>query len=98
MFGIGNRDLIQSNWEQRIANSIRTRGICHYEYKEWGIKTLKTDSPLLKAFCRTSFEDFGFSNGVEEVYLTLCLNQYVPPEKQYKTKFKWEEDLHEADT
>lgn len=98
MFGIVNRDLIQSNWEQRIANSIRTRGLCHYEYKEWGIKTLKTDSPLLKAFCRTSFEDFGFSNGVEEVYLTLCLNQYVPPEKQYETKFKWEEDLHEADT
>jgi len=97
MLGIGNRDLIQTNWKQRITNSIRTRGLCQYEYKKWGIKALKTDSPLLKAFCRTTFDEFGFTNGVEEVYLILCVNQYVPPEKQYETKFKWEEDLYEAD-
>lgn len=97
MLGIGNRDLIQSNWEQRITNSIRTRRLCHYEYKDWGTKILKTDSPLLKAFCRASFHDLGFTNSVEEVYLILCINQYVPPEKQYETKFKWEEDLYEAD-
>ena len=96
--GIGNRDIIQTNWNQRITNSIIAKGFCHYEYKHPGIKVLKTDSTFLKAFCQTTFDDLGFTNGVEEAYLILCLNQYVPPEKQYKSQFKWEKDLYETNT
>lgn len=98
MLGIGNRDLIQTNWVQRITNSIRVSGLCHYEYKDWGIKVLKTESTLLKAFCGTSFENLGFADNVEDLYLILCLNQYVPSEKQYESRSKWEKNLHETDT
>lgn len=98
MLGIGNRDLFQTNWVQRITNSIRVSGLCHYEYKDWGIKVLKTESTLLKAFCGTSFENLGFADNVEDLYLILCLNQYVPSEKQYESRSKWEKNLHETDT
>lgn len=98
MLGIGNRDLIQTNWVQRITNSIRVRGLCHYEYKDWGINVLKTESTLLKAFCGTSFKNLGFADNVEDLYLILCLNQYVPSEKQYESRSKWEKNLHETDT
>jgi len=97
MIGIGDRDLIQTNWELRIANSIRNKGLCQYEYKDFGIPVLKTESRLLRAFCGNSFDDIGFMHETESVYLILCLNQYVPHDKQYESKFKWEEDLNEAD-
>ena len=98
MFGIGNRDLIQTSWEQRITNSIRMRGLCHYKYKDRGIKVLKTESALLKAFCGTSFENFGVVNNIEDLYLILCLNQHVPSDKQYESQSNWEKNLHETDT
>lgn len=39
-----------------------------------------------------------YSSNVEDLYLILCLNQYVPSEKQYESRSKWEKNLHETDT
>lgn len=61
MLGIGNRDLIQTNWVQRITNSIRVSGLCHYEYKDWGIKVLKTESSKC---CFLLLERLGFQEDV----------------------------------
>lgn len=68
MFGIGNRDVLQTNWTQRIEQAIRNADLCEYEYKSFGQHVLKTNSKLLKAFCGLSFLDLGFSADVEDVY------------------------------
>ena len=44
------------------------------------------------------FENLGFADNVEDLYLILCLNQYVPSEKQYESRSKLEKNLHETDT
>lgn len=95
MFGIGNRDVLQTGWKQRIERAIRNSGLCEYEYKSFGQKVLKTDSKLLKIFCGISFSDMGFTYDVEDIYFICCVNPYMPPESRYIGDFKWEEDLDE---
>lgn len=90
MFGIGNRDVLQTGWMLRIANSIRNSDLCKYEYREFGQKFLKTDSNLLKSFCGSSFNDFGFLYSVEDIYFICCVNQYLPQKLQYEGDFKLE--------
>lgn len=95
MFGIGNRDVLQTSWQQRIERLIRNSDLCKYEYKHFGQKVLKTDSKLLKAFCGSSFSDLGFTADVEDVYFICCINQYLPEESKYTGDFNWEERLNE---
>lgn len=95
MFGIGNRDVLQTSWQQRIERLIRNSDLCKYEYKHFGQKVLKTDSKLLKAFCGSSFSDLGFTADVEGVYFICCVNQYLPEESKYAGDFNWEERLNE---
>lgn len=95
MFGIGNRDVLQTGWKQRIEWAIRNSDSCEYEYKDFGQKVLKTDSKLLKIFCGTSFLDLGFTYDVEDIYFICCVNSYIPFESKYIGDFKREEDLDE---
>lgn len=94
MLGIGNRDVLQTGWENRVTRAIRKYGFYKFEYKEFGHKSLITNSKLLKAFCRSTFDLSGLSD-TEEVYFVLCLNKYLTEEKKYRGSFKWEEDLYE---
>lgn len=97
MIGIGNRDVLQTSWQQRIEQAIRNSKLCEYEHKGYGQKILKTNSKLLKAFCGVSFSEHGFTfiHNVEDVYLICCANKYLPSEFKYTGNFRWEEDLNE---
>lgn len=95
MLGIGNRDVLQTSWKQRIEWAIRNSDLCEYEYERFGQKVLKTDSKLLKIFCGTSFWDLGFTCDVEDIYFICCVNPYLPHESKYTGTFEWEEDLDE---
>ena len=92
LLGIGNRDILQTNWEQRVARAIQNNNYYQFEYAHYGTKIIKTDSKLLKAFCNSSFDMMGLEN-TEEVYLIMCINEYLPDSKKYHSKFRWEEHL-----
>lgn len=95
LHAIGNRDILQTGWTMRVTNAIHNLDLCKYEYKDYGQKALRTDSKLLKAFCGSSFINFGFIHDVEDVYFVSCVNQYIPQESRYTGDFQWEEDLNE---
>lgn len=95
MVGIGNRDVLQTGWQQRIEWAIRNSNLCEYEYKCFGQKVLKTESKLLRVFCGSSFSDLGFTYNVADLYFICCVNPYLPHESKYTGDFGWEEDLNE---
>lgn len=90
--GIGNRDLLQTNWEQRISSAIRNNGYYRFEYAKYGIKIIKTESSLLKALCKTSFDLMGLEH-TEDVYLIMCINRYLTSDKKYTSQYGWEDNL-----
>ena len=89
LLGIGNRDVLQTAWEQRISHAIRQSNLYKFEYQRFGTKVIKTNSKLLKAFCGSSFETFGF-NKTEEVYFITCVNKYLQDNNKFKSQFNWE--------
>lgn len=93
IFGIGNRDVINTGWKMRIANAIDNLEIVRYEYGRYGEKTLKTNSDLLKAFCGRLFERLELRDA-EDVFFIECLNKHLPPDKKYKSKSGWERRLN----
>ena len=95
LFGIGNRDIIHSDWDLRIANAIRYSSACQYEYHEYGRKALKTNSQMLQSFCSDYFDTMGFSNPPEDVYILVCLNDLLEPDKRYYGRYDWGKKLNE---
>ena len=93
MFGIASRDILETGWEQSVANAIRNSGICEIEYDHYG-HYLKTDSKLLKAFC-PNFMDMGFMIDPSEVFWVICVNPIVSDDKKFHTRFEWEEKLND---
>ncbi len=89
MFGIGSRDILETEWQLKVANAIRENAICESEYSIYGL-SLKTDSKLLKAFC-PNFMDLGFTNDPSEVFWVTCVNPYLPEKKRFKTSHSWDE-------
>lgn len=93
MFGISNRDVLETQWNMYVANAIREKGNCQSEYGMYGAK-LKTDSKLLNAFC-SDFPDMGFTNDTAEVFWVVCVNPLLPEDKQIRTRFSWEKKFYE---
>lgn len=89
LLGIGNRDILQTGWEQRISHAIRQSNLFKFEGQLFGTKPIKTNSKLLKAFCGTSFERFGLNKTVE-VYFIACVNKYLQENNKFKSQFNWE--------
>ena len=94
VLGIGNRDVLNTNWEIRISNAIENLSTVEYEYGPFGNKTIKTDSKIVKAFLGDSFSDFGLHD-VEDVFFISCVNKYLPAEQKYKSRFGWERVLED---
>ena len=92
LLGIGNRDMLETTWNQIVANTIRDRDICKTEYDMYE-RNLKTDSALLKAFC-PRFMVNGFISDPAEVFWVLCINPYLSEDKKYHTRFSWEDKLN----
>lgn len=94
MIGTASRDILETGWEQSIANAIRNSGICETEYKHYRW-TLKTDSKLLKAFC-PDFMERGFILDPSEVFWVSCVNGLiVDDDKKFHTKYSWEDKLND---
>ena len=93
MFGIGNRDILETEWKQSVANVIKNSGICETEYEFYG-RRLKTDSKLLKAFC-PNFMDMGFTKDPSEVFWVICVNPIINDDKKYHTRYSWEDKLND---
>lgn len=96
LFGIGNRDVLQTGWEMCITRAIHQKGLYKFDYEKYGSKIMITNSKLLKAFCRSTFDFRGLSDS-EDVYFVLCVNKYLPNDKKYRGRFKWEENLYEEE-
>lgn len=90
--GLGYRDFLETEWQQRVAQAIRASEIYQTEYDLFGIQ-LKTDSKLLKAFCN-NFDDMGFTTDPSEVYWVLCINPMLPEEKKFRTRYSWEDKMN----
>ena len=93
MFGIGNRDILETEWKQSVANVIKNSGICETEYEFYG-RRLKTDSKLLKAFC-PNFMDMAFTKDPSEVFWVICVNPIINDDKKYHTRYSWEDKLND---
>ena len=93
MLGITGRDILETGWNQRVENAIRESGNCQYEYEMFE-KRLKTESKLLKSFCARGV-DWGFISDPSEVFWVICVNPLLKKEKQFRTKYSWEENLNE---
>ena len=93
MFSIGNRDILETEWQQIVANAIRDNSRCETEYDLFG-RSLKTDSKILKAFC-PNFIDMGFATDPSEVFWVICVNPYLSDDKKFHTRDSWEDRLNE---
>lgn len=93
LFGIGARDILETSWNQFVANAIRESAIIETEYVRFG-QRIKTDSKIIKAFC-SNFLDMGFTTDPSEVFWVICVNPLLPEEKRFHTRFSWEDDLNE---
>lgn len=93
MLGIGSRDILETDWNISVANAIRDCRQLDVEYGIYGLR-LKTSSKLLHAFC-SDFTDMGFMSDPAEVFWVLCVNPLLPKEKQFHTRFSWEDKINE---
>lgn len=93
MLGIGSRDILETDWNISVANAIRDCRQLDVEYGIFGLR-LKTSSKLLHAFC-SDFTDMGFMSDPAEVFWVLCVNPLLPKEKQFHTRFSWEDKINE---
>lgn len=98
IIGIGNRDVLQTGWEMRIASSMRQNGKFQIEYHPFGAEVLKTNSKLLLAFIGRLFNSHVQLNNSEDVYFVTCVNRYLPDDQKYKSQSGWEDELNESET
>lgn len=93
MLSIGARSILETSWNQFVANAIRESAEIETEYVMFG-QRIKTDSKLIKAFC-SNFLDMGFTTDPSEVFWVVCVNPVLPEEKKFHTRFSWEDKLNE---
>ena len=93
MIGIAGRDILETGWQQEVANAIRRRNICETERKIFS-RELKTNSKLLKAFC-PNFIDMGFTNDPAEVFWIKCVNPVLDEKNKFHTRHSWEDKLND---
>lgn len=96
--GIGNRDVLQTGWEMRIANAMMQNEIFQLEYHPFGAEVLKTNSKLLSAFVGRLFNSHVQLNDSEDVYFVKCVNPYLENNQKYKSQSGWEDKLNETET
>lgn len=92
MMGIGSRDILKSKWNLCVENAIKEEVNIESEYLMFETR-IKTENNLLNAFC-PNFLNYGFSIDPSEVFWVVCVNPLLSTEKQFHTRFSWEEKLH----
>lgn len=97
IMGIGNRDLLQTGWEMRIANAITASKRFEAVYHKYGVETIKTDSKLLTAFVGVLFRSHVQLDNSEDVYFVTCVNPYLGDNQKYRSQSGWEDKLNETE-
>ena len=92
MMGIGQRTLLETRWNQMVANTIRDSEQYETKYTMFGVQ-VKTKSALLEAFCNNLI-NMGFTNDPSEVFWVLCINPLLSEEKKFHTRYSWEDKLN----
>lgn len=93
IIGIVDRALLETGWQQRVANTIRNSEICETENAFYG-HHLKTSSKILNAFC-PDFIEFGFTIDPSEVFWVICVNPMIKEDKRFQTKYSWEDKMYD---
>lgn len=97
LIGIGNRDLIQTNWKLRIAQAIMDCEKFRIVHQRPFTKELDTNSKLLKAFIHTMGNQHLHLYDTEDVFFIISINPYLDDDCKYKSRSGWEAKLHEND-
>lgn len=96
MLGIGNRDVLQTGWEMRIAAAIKKSENFNIIYHQYGMETLKTNSRILSAFAGVLFHSHIQLDNSEDVFFALCVNPYLDDDQKYRSQTGWEDKLNET--
>lgn len=91
--GMDSRGLIHTNWDLRIIKVLQSSSKCQFEYQGVAKKVLKTDSRLLQVFCESQFDHLDFGYPVEDVFIVVCINNLISPEKRYYGQFDWGKEI-----
>lgn len=94
--GIHNRDIIHTNWKQRIERSINELDCLKWENRQF-MQVLFTESRLLKAA-------IGFKDDYQllhceayEIFAVEVLNKHLPVDKKFVSRGKWEKKLDDEE-
>ena len=96
ILGIGNRDVLQTGWEMRIAAAIRKSENFGITYHQYGMETLKTNSRMLSAFAGVLFHSHIQLDNSEDIFFVLCVNPYLDDDQKYTSQTGWEDKLNET--
>lgn len=79
MLRIGNRNILETRWMQRIENAITTTVSVEYTNDLYG-QRIKTSSKIINTFC-SSYAPLGFIRNPADVFMCICINPLLPKDK-----------------
>lgn len=90
--GIGNRDILQTNWKQRIAHAMSSSPSFEVTYDHFS-ERLKTASKILQSYRGITIMNHHVDlTNPEDVFMIVSVNNYLPDEKKYKSCWGWSEN------
>lgn len=89
---IYNRSIIHTNWKKTIEDVFKSSGYIQWEWQNFH-RVIKTDNTLLKELIGAHSEFNLLSSEAYEVFGVMILNNYLPNESKYKSRWGWENDL-----
>lgn len=95
LLGIGNRAVLEIEWEQRISSAILSHPNYKIAYADYGEKYIISNSKLFTAFTRHSLAFSGVLRDTEELFCVLCVNPHVEDDQKYHSKSAWERIINE---
>lgn len=94
MPAIYQRDLLHTHWSQIIENELKRKENLPWKIERF-YEVYAGKSKLLKAVLSVK-DDYDFLNcEAFEIYAVAILNQYIPEENKYHSRFGWEEKYYE---
>lgn len=94
-FFIGNRDIIQTGWEQSVSTVIRNHPDYKVAYGDHFDTYISSKSKIFSTFSRYHLATLGVLEDTEELFLVLCVNPHVKDDEKFHTDSKWEELINE---
>ncbi len=94
MPAIHNRDILHTNWSQRIEQMLKCSGKISWKRDRF-YEVYDGESTLLKAVISAK-NDFDFLNCESyEIYAIAVLNQFLQEDERYHSQDRWEDKYYE---